>query len=348
MARRIVIFGWAESEHIQRWTAGLAERGCRIKLISLGGEPLPGIETVVLPRRGKLSYLLQSAAAVREARAFQPDLVHVHYAAGFGVWAARVKHPRTIVSAWGSDILMAGRNPLYRFFTRRAIRMAAAVTATSEFLRTATAALDPQAAVKTTVIPFGVTRPDRLTPLPPGPLKVLFLKKHRAVYGPEILLQAIARARRSVPDLSLTMAGEGPLTESLKRQAVDLGVDDCVRFAGQVPHAEVSRLLSEHHLLAMPSRSESFGVAALEAAACGRPTVATRVGGIPEVVDDGVSGLLVAPGAVDQLAEALVRLAGEREMLAAMGEAARKLAEERFDWQRSLDMMTALYDRVLA
>jgi glycosyltransferase involved in cell wall biosynthesis len=348
MARRIVIFGWVDSVHVQRWAAGLTERGYKVKVISLGGEPLPGIDTVIFPRKGRFSYFRHASAAAREARAFKPDLVHVHYAAGFGHWGLKTAHTPTVISTWGSDILVSGRNPVYRYFIGRALRHAAAVTASSDFLCSASVQLAPETAAKCIVIPFGVDIPDNPAPLPSGPLKILYLKRHRAVYGPDLLLKAVAAVSAKGVTLRVTMAGDGPLTDTLKRQAVELGIDDCVCFPGLVPHHEVFRLIGEHHLLAMPSRSESFGVAALEAAACGRPTVAARVGGVPEVIEDGVSGILVAPESVEELADAIVRLTADRDKLAAMGRAARQLVERRFRWANSLDLMTDLYERLLS
>ena len=348
MARRIVIFGWAESVHIQRWVAGLAGRGYEIKLISLGGKPLPDIATVVLPRTSRFSYLSHARAAVREARAFKPDLVHVHYAAGFGHWGVKTDIAPLLVSVWGSDILVSARRFWYRPFIRRALSKATAVTATSLFLKEATLRLAPAIENKCRVIPFGVEIPGATEPLPDGPLRILYLKKHRAIYGPDLLLQAVARARTTVSDVSLTMAGDGPMFGSLQRLSGDLGIADCVTFPGMIAREQVYRLIGEHHVLAMPSRSESFGVAALEAAACGRPALATRVGGIPEVIHDGQTGVLVAAESVDELASALVTMAQDRKKLARMGREARHFVETEYRWEQSIDAMAELYERLLA
>ena len=105
--RRVVVFGWASpvQVHLSRWVYGLADRGYEIKVIALGGTPLEGVATCNLPRRGKLSYFTQARAAIREARQFEPDLVHAHYATGFGYWASRTNIQPSIVSVYGSDVI---------------------------------------------------------------------------------------------------------------------------------------------------------------------------------------------------------------------------------------------------
>ncbi|MDX9856232.1 MAG: glycosyltransferase [candidate division Zixibacteria bacterium] len=348
MARRIVIFGWAESVHASRWVKALHQRGHAVKLVSLGGEPKDYCETINFPRRGYLDYLRYAPAAAREAIRFKPDLVHVHYAAGFGLWGLWTRFKPTVVSVWGSDIQKIARHPLYRPLVRAMLMRAAAVTATSEFLKRQTAALFRPSEKKCEVIPFGVNLPDSVLPMPPErPFRLCYLKLHSKIYGPDVLLNALAKARESVPDIELSMAGSGEMTESLKRQAKKLGLEGAVNFPGFLDNADVPAFLARHHALVMPSLTESFGVAALEAGACGRPTVGSDVGGIPEVVRHDQTGLLVPPGEEGPLADAIIRLAGDPSLTRRLGANARCLTEREFDWRKSLEMMETLYERLL-
>lgn len=343
---RVVILGWADSSHVQRWATGLTARGFEVSVISVGGEPIPGNATTIYPRGDKGSYLKYAFRARRDVLNLQPDLVHCHYAAGFGVWTQLMQFHPTLVSVWGSDVI--GVSGLSRWFVRRTLNRADWVTATGTFLRDAACSISGTISKKISVIPFGVTAPESLLPLPGGPVRLCFLKEHREIYGPDLLVEAYALARRSIPDLRLTMAGSGPMTDTLRRRVENLGLTGAVEFPGYLEHREVVKFLSAHHILVMPSRMESFGVAALEASSCARPVIATRVGGIPEVVLDGTTGLLVRPERVADLAEAIVRLASDQSMMARLGEAGRQFVCEKYLWESSLDQMSELYDRLIA
>ncbi len=349
MSGRVVIFSWSDSAHILRWTAGLKERGYEIRVISLGGKPIPGIDTICLPRRGRLSYFWQARNAVSLAREFKPDLVHVHYAGGFGYWGSKCDFAPLLVSVWGADVIDLPANPVQRHFIKRTLRRADAISATSNFLRTVSLRLVPGIDEKTTVIPFGVNLPASITPPPAPPVKLCFIKVHRRKYGPDLLLRAFARALEKTPDLHLTMAGEGPMTDALKELATQLGVANQVDFIGYLPNSDIYPLLESHHIMVMPSvmESESFGVAVLEASACGRPVIASRIGGVPEVLLDGETGLLVPPGDVESLAEAIVRLADDPMTCLRMGQAGHQMVAEEYHWERSLDQMSSLYEALI-
>ena len=347
MPERVVIFGWGDSVHIQRWVTGLTERGFEIRLISLGGEPIEGVETINLPRAGSYSYFTQARRAVTLAKEFRPDLVHVHYAGGFGYWGARCDFAPLIVSVWGADVVDLPRNPVYRYQIKRTLKRADQITATSDFLKRVSLELVPGIEDKIEVIPFGVVIPETLSPMPTGPVRLCFIKAHRRKYGPDVLLKAFAKARNRIPELRLTMAGEGEMTSKLKTLSSQLGVAEAIKFVGFIPNDQIFALLQKHHIMVMPSvmDSESFGVAVLEASACGRSVIASRVGGVPEVLRHGETGLLVPPGDVGALTDAILSLASDREKCRTMGEAGRDLVRTNYLWERSLDLMAGLYER---
>ncbi|MBD3258543.1 glycosyltransferase [candidate division GN15 bacterium] len=348
--RRVVIFGWAESVHVQRWATGLAERGYPVRVVSLDGSPIDGIDTQIIPRAGKLSYLTRSRRAARLAREFNPDIVHVHYAGGFSLWGLRTGFTPTVVSVWGADVIDLPARYWHRLVIGRALSQANGVSATSEMLREQTEKRFPRTRGRIRVIPFGVEVPGDPPTLPDGPIKLCYIKRHLPKYGPEVLLSALAQVHRQLPEIRLTMAGEGELTEALKHQAGELGLTDAVDFVGFVDNRRIYSLLQEHHIMVMPSimESESFGVAVLEAGACARPVIASRVGGVPEVVRDGETGLLVEPGDVRGLAQAIIGLAEDRGRCAAMGAAGHAFVREAYSWERSLDLMSEFYEDVIS
>lgn len=159
------------------------------------------------------------------------------------------------------------------------------------------------------------------------------------------LIRATAIAATQVAGLRVEVAGAGPCFEDLKQLAADVGVDGCVAFLGET--SDVRAVLGRAKLFVLPSRSEGLPLTVLEAMACGLPAVVTRVGGLPEVVDDQISGLLVPPADPARLAEAIVRIWNDPMGRERMGRAGRRRAEEFFDIRRMVAEYEELYvDRV--
>ncbi|NOY89396.1 MAG: glycosyltransferase family 4 protein [FCB group bacterium] len=348
--KRIVIFGWAGSVHVRRWAKGLAERGYDIKVISLGFEPIEGIETVVFPRKGKWSYYRYAAQAVREAKKFQPHLIHIHYAGGFGLWGLKAKFHPTLVSVWGADVIDLPHRFFYGYFIRKILKKSTYISATSKMLKKATIKILPSAKNKIEVIPFGVKLPSSLVKLPPSnKIKICYIKALRKKYGPDILLRAMAKVVREFPNIELNIAGEGELREKLETMIINLNLEKKVNLLGFIRNEEIYSFIKQHHFMVMPSimESESFGVAALEAQASGRAVIASNVGGIPEVLVDGKTGILLPKGDVDRLAQAILKLANDYDLMQKMGNAGYEFVKENYSWDKSLDMMTTLYEKLI-
>ena len=349
--KRILLYGWASKVqvHLFRWARGLKDRGYEVKVVALGGTPIEDIETVNLPRKGKLSYFRQVRAAVTEAHLFKPDLVHAHYATGYGYWAYRTNIMPTVVSVWGADVIDFPSVWYKRAMVRRILRRSTHITATSQLLKRFTLDILPDAEDKITVIPFGVNLPENQRPMPDEPIKMCFIKNHNWKYGPDVLLEAMAIVKKTIPNIKLSMAGTGELEGYLKEMAVRLNINDVVDFVGFMPHDKMYSFIADHHFMVMPSvsESESFGVAVLEAGACGRAVLTSRVGGVPEVLVDGQTGRLLPPGDKDALAEAIIEFAKNPEMLRKMGRAGYEFTKANYTWEKSLDMMTDLYESLL-
>ena len=142
------------------------------------------------------------------------------------------------------------------------------------------------------------------------------------IKGHIVLLRAFAAARKAVPGLTLDIAGRGPLEPALKALARELGIAEAIRFLGYV--SPIQRAIEEAAVIVVPSMGEGFGMVALEAMERARPVIAASIGGLGELVEDGETGVLVAPGEAEPLAAAIVRVAGDLERAARMGEAGRR------------------------
>ena len=158
-------------------------------------------------------------------------------------------------------------------------------------------------------------------------------------------MEVFARIKRKVP-ARLVMVGDGPERARAAERADELGVRDAVMFLGK--HASIDELLSCADLFLLPSENESFGLAALEAIACGAPVVASRVGGLPEAVSHGETGYLFPVGAVDEMADAGVRILSDADHHKALVQAGQADVDERFSANAVVPLYEAYYDRVLA
>ena len=351
----------------------LASRGHHVHVLSSEtpfrlGEYQPGlsfhrVETPNYPLFREPQYLLALAnKIVQVSREERLDIIHAHYAvphATAGYLARQIlgaanggRVPRVITTLHGTDITLLGADRSYKEIVAFSIGQSDAVTAVSESLKA------------DTIREFGQTRDIRVIPnfidvetacrtdrsalraslAMPREKIVIHVSNFRPVKRVTAVIEIFKRIHAVVPS-RLLMVGDGPdLAEASHRaRAAELG--DSVRFLGD--QEQVVQLLSASDLFLMPSAQESFGLAALEAMACEVPVVASRVGGVPELVEDGVTGFLCPPDDLTAMADASIRLLTDDVLHAQMAKAARVRAVERFADARIIPMYERFYDEVL-
>ena len=255
------------------------------------------VDRAVLDTRagGKLRYL---TLARRTLAATKPDVVYAHFLVPSGLIAALAGRAPLVVTAHGRDVRNIGAYPGIAAATKLVVRRASTVICVSDYLRRELETKLPEAAEKIEVVSSGVDR-ERFSvqPAPDGPPRFLCVGALAERKNVVRLADAFAR----LPEGTLTFAGDGPERAALEgRPSVEL--------VGRVAHDEIPRLLAASHVLAQPSLVEPLGQALLEAMACGRSVVATRIGGPPEFVPPE-AGVLVDPLDVDDLARALATAA---------------------------------------
>jgi glycosyltransferase involved in cell wall biosynthesis len=255
------------------------------------------LDLAVLDRRagGKLRYL---ELARRARRAARPDVVYAHFLVPAGLIAALAQRAPLVLTAHGQDVANVGRIPGVRAATRFTVRRAAAVVAVSDYLRRELEAKVPQARGKTEVVDCGVDL-ERFSVLPALEGPPAFLCLGTLIERKNV--RRLAGAFAQVGEGSLTFVGDGPLRTELEGRAG-------VRLVGSVPHGEIPAHLARATVVCQPSLVEPFGQSLLEAMACGRSVVATRVGGPPEFVPEE-AGVLVDPLDERSIAEGLRRAA---------------------------------------
>jgi glycosyltransferase involved in cell wall biosynthesis len=167
--------------------------------------------------------------------------------------------------------------------------------------------------------------------------------------GLDVLIEAIALVRKQLPQTKLLVVGGGELETKYRQLAHQLGIGDCVIFAGNVSEDELPKYYASSDMLVLPSkdRSEGFGLTILEANATGKPAVGTTVGGIPSVIQNGYNGLLVPPNRPEALAEAIKTALADEDLLERMGRNGRKFAEQH-DWSITAEQTENVYKRALA
>lgn len=296
----------------------------------------------------------QVAAALRAHRA---DLVHV-VCVSAAAWhvsrAARWAGLPLVVTLQGELTMDADRvyerSPFLRRTLRDLLAGADAVTACSRHtLEEAVAWSGVELGGRATVVPNGVRLADFAGVEPfahPRPY-LLAIGRHVHEKGFDVLVEAVARLDGGpAAGLDLLVAGDGPQRASLERTVAQRGISDRVRFVGRADRPTTAALFRGATAFVLPSRHEPFGIVNLEAMAAGRPVVASAVGGVPEVVVDGVTGVLVPPEDPGALAGAVARLAADPGAAAAMGAAGASRARA-FDWAEVTDHYDEVYRRAL-
>ena len=306
------------------------------------------------------SYTLPLAAKMAEvARQFALDILHVHYAiphatAGFLARAilGNPPRPRLITTLHGTDITLVGSERSFYDITCFSIRAADRVTAISQYLKRATHEMFPTCC-DLEVIPnfidlaaFSPVRKDcdRSRWAAPGELLLVHLSNFRPVKRPADTVHILARVN-ATRGARLLLIGDGPEMARVLTQADELGVRDRVHPVGN--QDDVQPLLACCDVFLLPSEEESFGLAALEAMACGVPAVTSNGGGLGELVTDGEGGFRVAVGDTATMADRVLQMAADDRSLRKFKEGARTAAE-RFDADKIIPMYEDLYWRTLA
>jgi len=305
-------------------------------------------------------YDLALAALMREVAASHDlDVLHVHYAIPHAVSAALARdmlgsaRPRIVTTLHGTDITIVGSDPGYMHPTRYGLRRSDAVTAVSDWLRAETVRVfGPEAEIE--VIPNFVDT-ERFAPgrvsecrsafAAAGAKVLCHVSNFRPVKRVGDTVRILAGVAGRV-DARLLLVGDGPERARVEELARELGVSERVNFLGE--QTAIERVLTASDLFLLPSEHESFGLAALEAMACGVPVLGTRAGGLQEVVRDGVTGSLFPVGDVETATERALEILTDDGRGKSMGAAARTDALERFSSAEVVSRYLALYERVLS
>ena len=368
--------------HVAYLTAGLRKRGYDTTLVAgslARGEDSMAfvadereVGVVRIDELGReISPLRDLVATLRLARLIRrerPDILHTHTAkAGtVGRVAALLagrRKPPIVVHTFHGHVLRGYFGPVrslfFRLLERWLARRTTALVAVSPQVRDDLVSLGVAPAERFVVIRLGIELDERVAGpqngrlesrrylgIPPDRFAVGWIGRMTAVKRTDDVLVAFKQLRDAGVDACLCMVGDGPDRVQLERRAHELGVVKETLFLGY--QEDVAPFYAAFDALVLPSSNEGTPVSAIEALAAGRPVVATRVGGVPDVVQEGEDGFLVEPGATGELADRLARLAGDPELRERMGRAGRERVVPRYAVERLVDDVDRLYKSLLA
>lgn len=350
---KICLLAARNSIHTVRWANALAQRSHEVHLISMhtGGDPLdPRVVVHRLFSSPPWGYYLNRFQLRSLLMTIRPSVLHAHYASGYGTLARLCGWHPYILSVWGSDIY---EYPYQSQFNLRTIRKnlgaADCVLSTSRAMAAQVSLVSPETHVHR-VTPFGVDC-DVFYPSHGHdigqPICIGTVKGLNHYYGIDTLLRAFALLHEMCPSANVwrgCIYGGGPLEGDLRTLCGGLGLSCIVEMRGAIPHAQVPETLRNIQVFCALSRQESFGVSVLEASSCGVPVVVTDIGGLPEVVRDKETGILVPPEDPLAAATAIYSLVQDADIRTEMGLRGAAFVRSHYAWGHSVDLMLSIYE----
>ena len=340
--------------HTIRWANVFAEHGHDVHVICMhphNGDPLcQGVKVHMLPFKAPAGYYLNLFAIKALLKQIKPDVLNAHYASGYGTLARLSGYHPLVLSVWGSDVYdFPYESRVKMSIIQKNLDAADIICSTSEVMKVQTKSLllRPK---EIFVTPFGIDT-EKFTPkknFSPEVKVIGTVKTLAPKYGISTLIKAFAIVLDKVghdASLKLVIAGGGPQRNELERLAAELNIFDKCEFLGKIPHEKVPEVLHTFDIYAALSEldSESFGVAILEASACALPVVVSDAGGLPEVVDNGVTGVVVPRHNPEAAAEAILDIIKSPNNRVNYGKKGVERVKTIYSWEMCYKKMLDIY-----
>jgi L-malate glycosyltransferase len=361
---KILLMAPANNVHTIKWLNYFDQLGYEVINVSFEThyDPVPRgwknikREYLKLAFNNKLAYVFTIKQVKEIVKTEKPDICHSHYASSYGFISVLANLRPLIISVWGTDIYTFPRGSfLAKKIVQFTLHKSDVICATSESLKEETQKYTKNK--EFVITPFGVD----LNKFSPSNSKcnesddcftIGVTKSMEEKYGIEYLLHAYAIFKELVgieefDKTQLIVIGDGPLLQKYKQLVTKLKIDGRVIFKGRVPHENIYDYIKMFDVAVVPSIVEAFGVAAIEAQACGVPVIATNVGGLPEVIVNKETGYIVRAKNPKAIALKLQILKNNPELRKRMGKKAITHIYHNFNWENNARVMTSLYERVL-
>ena len=335
----IFLFGLSEFDHTQY------DKNVKIEIAKMSSD-------VRLLHDGafqKIIYLKALPKLKKILKNIKPDILHAHYSSSYGLLGSLCRFNPFFVSVWGNDIFdFPGKSFLFSKLTKFVLSKSDKIFSTSKIMAEETSKYTNKLII---TIPFGINT----NTFSPGKQKSLFEQESLVVgsvktlapnYGLEFLIRAFEILVKRFKDLPLKLliVGKGELEKELKQLVHTLEISDKTMFTGFIPHSAISEYHNYLDIAVYPSVKESFGVSVLESMSCEKPVVASAVGGIPEVIENNKTGLLVRPSDHIELSEVIASLIESPGKRKELGKAARESVLTHFRWEDNCKQMIKCYE----
>jgi glycosyltransferase involved in cell wall biosynthesis len=284
----------------------------------------------------------------------KPDAVNSHYATGNALLGVFTGIRPLIISVWGSDIYLTPRRSIpHKMFIKFVLSRADAICSTSRIMKGEIEKYYPSSD-KVHVVPFGVdpavfhpTSKHGKHGIRIGTIKRMVDGKG---YNHAELISIFSGLIREHPDMTLELVGSGPIKGKLQEYAEKIGLNGNIKFHGRRHHKDIPEILNswDIYCCASTQENESFGVAVLEASACGLPIVAFNMGGLKEVVRDNVTGILIEPGDFHAFKNALKKIIMDKGIRSEMGRNGAAFVREKYNWKENGNAMLRVIDEAYA
>lgn len=364
---KILLLADPSNPHTIRWANSLSKRGVDIFLFGLSKydkamyadsikiESLKTPSIIKSKLSGNLFKVIYFSVILKIRRIcsnYKPDILHAHYASSYGLIGALTKFHPYILSVWGVDINIY---PKVSFIHNRLINYALKKTdyllATSNILKEETLKyVDKEIEVTPFGIDLNIFKPMRVNSLfSEDDIVIGTVKRLEEKYGIDELIKTFAVLKNKHTDipLKLLLVGEGSIRSKLMNLVDQLGIAHLTIFTGEIMVDKVAEYHNMIDISVFLSKTESFGVSILEASATEKPVVVTRVGGLPEVVDNGVTGIVIELGDREGAVKAIEKLVLDSELRRRMGKAGREKVYKEYNWNDNVQQMINIYEKVL-
>ena len=356
--RKILLISNADSIHTIKWVKELQNN---YKIFLFDWRPIDGVnyknlENVMIVSNTNFlskkiptfSFIYSFLKIKKISNKINPDVVHSHYATSYGLLGVRAKKNKLITSVWGSDISdFPNKSWFHKFLLKHVLIKSDYIFSTSKFLRKKIKKISKRNSI---VTPFGVETSENIKSKNNSETVTFGVAKNLTYSsGIELAIRCFHKLKKLNQEnkIKFLIAGDGPLRDRIELVINELDLKNDVSLLGHINHKEIYKFMSKIDIYINLPQKESFGVAVLEASAAGKPVIVSGVGGLPEVVKDGVTGIIIDLKNEDQIIAVMDQMLRLKDKRNFMGENGKKFVEKNYSWEKCKEIMLNSYNKIL-